>query len=142
MYVVNSINSIMSIRGANIRGMEEDIRTAGELLRDAYEDAGFNQTTFADAIGYDQTTVSAWTTGKRKYNRRRPVQAIARVLKYEEVEVYRWANVKRASRRTGEPPHYTSKEINDVFNRLDPDEQDLFIELMERAAQRSGFIEE
>lgn len=142
MDVVNVIDGIMSIPSANIRCMDEEIRTAGEILRDAYEDAGFNQTTFAEALGYDQTTVSKWVTGERKYNRRRPVQAIARVLNYEEIEVYRWANVKRTSRRGGKSSHYTSREITEVFNRLDPDEQDLFIELMDRAAKRSGFIDE
>lgn len=90
--VNHTSHSVNTLRYTACMGTE---LTFGEWLEDRYVDAGFNQTTFADAISYHQTTVSGWVTGERRMNSRRACVAIARALGVPVDEVYRRAGLDR-----------------------------------------------
>lgn len=115
--------------------------TFGEWLEDQYLTRGFTQTTFADAVGVAQSTVSAWVTGKSP-PRRRAYIAIARALDLPLHVVRHHAEVShptvfRSDPRPGEPAAYTQSEVDAAYARLTPDEQRIFMELLELITARS-----
>ena len=63
---------------------QERINECGKRLKEAIKEAGFNQTTFAIAVGVNKSTVSAWCNGTqppKEENIKKIIEVLNRKLK-------------------------------------------------------------
>ena len=107
----------------------------GEWLEVTFTAAGFNQTTFAEALGYKQPTVSGWVTGKKKMTSRKACLLIAAALGIDPDCVFRRAGIQR--RIVTDEELFSDPEKKALYDRLPPEDQRLVYDLMRRAAERA-----
>lgn len=130
------MTAILSIAPVKLTPMDDGL-SFGEWLEREYRRAGYDQSSFAEAIHYKQPSVSGWVTGRRRLRSQRACIAIADVLELDPDEVFRRAEVERRGDVTNEQS-FTDPALQSLYDRMPPEDQRIIRELMKRAAERES----